>query len=155
MSAYGLALLKAAGGFVVKHWRLIAIAMLTAGLMIQAGTLDRVTRQRDQARAAQINPATGKTWRAEAERDGAALGICHGNVDVLTAAVGTQNTAIAAARDQGARMAAAAEQAARGMRGARAVAESRARDLMTATVDGATCEARERQLLELAAGSLK
>jgi len=152
---YGAALLKAAGQFAGRHWRLIAIAMLTVCLMIQAGTLDRVTRQRDQARAAQINPATGKTWRSEAERDGFALGICHGNVDALGDEIGKQNAAIDEAKAEGARMAAAAEQAARGLRGARAVAESRARDLMTATVDGATCEAREQQLLELAAGSLK
>jgi hypothetical protein len=137
-----------------KHWPLVVIAMLAAALAMQGGTLKRVTGERDRARAALVNPATKRAWQFEAERDARALTTCQGSVTRLEGSVRTQNDAVEAAKAEGARRAAAAVQAARDLRGARAVAESRSRDVMDATVDGATCEAREAQLLELAGASL-
>lgn len=149
------ALLGRMVGFALKHWRPIVMAVLALSLWIQHGTLVRVTAGRDAARAAQVNPATGKLWRVEAQRDAEALGRCHGNVDRLNGALDRQNAAVTAAKARGDRMAAAAAAAAREAQGARAVAESRARAVMDATVSDATCAARDADLLKLAGESVR
>lgn len=66
------AFLSAAGDFLGRHWRLIAIAMLAAALAVQGRTLERVSADRDDWRT-----ATGK-WQSAAGMWRGAFGLSEG-----------------------------------------------------------------------------
>lgn len=151
---FGVAMARA-GDFIGRHWRAFALAGLVAFAAVQTARVGRLKPQLAAARAEQINPATRKPWKAEALAAARDLNTCRANTGRLEGAVERQNAAMAAARAEGDRMAAAAAKAAHDLRGARAVAESRARATLSATVDAATCEAREAQMLEMLEGAVR
>ena len=139
---------RKAAAFLGRHWALVALAAALLAAGIQSHRLEVATLERDAARDALVNPASGKTWKVEALRDGQALATCLGSLT-------TQNAAVAAAKATGDRMAARAATAAREARVGRVDADARSRAVMAATIDAATCEAREAQLLDLAAGVVR
>lgn len=65
-------LLSALGGFLGKHWRLVAIGLLAVALAVQGRTLNRVSADRDAWKHASVQwRANADSWRAgfrESER---------------------------------------------------------------------------------------
>jgi hypothetical protein len=115
------AFLAKAAAFGLTHWRAVALAVLIAFAGAQTVRLSHAKHDLTAARAAQINPATHKLWKVEAERDGRDLKICRANGDTLQAIIARQTaaaTTLQAVSDQ--KMAVATKAAA----DARAVAAS-------------------------------
>ncbi|MDP1738927.1 MAG: hypothetical protein Q8L23_15980 [Caulobacter sp.] len=142
---------RKAAGFVGKHWKLLALVGVLAFAGVQTHRVGRLKADVAAERAAQINPATKKAWKVEAQRDARDLTTCRGNTTRLEGSLAAQTAAVRTAEAEGDRMAAAAARAARDARAARVVAESRSRAILDTTIDAATCEGRDAQLLDLAA----
>ncbi|MBP7704220.1 MAG: hypothetical protein KA105_02905 [Caulobacter sp.] len=128
---------------------LLAAATLTAG--VQSWRVDRLKKDVAAERLAQVNPATGAKWKAEAVRDAAALGVCRDNVGRLEGAVAEQGRKVRAWEADGKRLVAAAQAANDGARAARAESDRLARRL-AATPSAATCEGREAAAAALIGG---
>lgn len=117
--------------FLARYWKLIGVGVLVVALAVTVGLLRRSDANLKTARAALLNPATGKTWQSEAMGLYRDLEICKGNTLRLETAVASQNAATEAMRaesDARAKMLADGLQQAR--RG-RAGAEARASALLT------------------------
>lgn len=147
-------MIAAAAAFACKHWKAFALVGLLAFAGIQTHRVGRLKADVAAEQAAQINPATKTAWKVEAQRDARDLTTCRRNTTRLEGSLATQTAAVRVAQAEGRRMAAAAASAAREARAARAVAESRSRAILDTTIDAATCEGRDAQLLDLAAGAV-
>lgn len=124
----------------LKSWKLIGVGLLALLLAVQTGRLSHVTKQRNEARAAQIDPATKRSWKIEAQERGRDLGTCLANTGTLTAALDRQSAAVAAAGAEGQARTAEAEKAVQAARTATQRAEAKARAILSAPMTGGdTC----------------
>lgn len=125
--------------FAGRHWKALLLASLVALVAVQTARVGRLKNDVAAEQAAQINPATKQTWKAEAERDARALLVCQGNVATLDVAISRQNAAVAAkaAADQ-ARLSLAERELA-SARAANAKSASRIAELMRPLVGADTC----------------
>jgi hypothetical protein len=96
-----------------------------------------------------------KAQVAESKRLAGDLATCRGNVTTLEGSLARQNDAVAAAKADGERMAATAVRAATEARSARVLAETRARDIMSARSNARTCEERESVVFDLAREAIR
>ena len=121
---------------------ILALALSVAGL--QSMRLEHAKAELAAARAALIDPATGKSWRARSVAAVADLNVCQRDLAALRVAVDAQNAAVTTAAADSARRITLAAKAADD---ARAVAESARRHsafLMAERPAGATtCERAE------------
>lgn len=141
-------LLSAALGFAGKNWKVIGLAAVIAFAGLQSWRVGNLKSDLSDARAALVNPATGEKWKAEAERDAAALKTCRANVVSLDGALTLQNEAVAAVKARGDQMARNAEKAASEARKAQGKADALAAKLAGFQA-GKTCEEREGNVADL------
>ena len=92
-----------------------------------------------------------KAQVAESKKQADGWAKCRSFTVTLDAKLTEQNAAVAALEAQGSRLSENAEKAASDLRSARAVAESRAREL-AGIKSAATCEAREKAVVDLVGG---
>lgn len=146
-------MVAAAMAFAGRHWKALLIAGLVGLLAVQTARVGRLKNEVAAEQAAQINPATKRPWKYEAERDGKALLTCQGNVSTLDGALSRQSAAVAAksAADQ-ARIS-LAERGLAEARAANAKAAGRIAELMRPLAGADTCtrviEVDERLLRSL------
>lgn len=146
-----LAVISGALGFAGKNWKVIGLAAVVAFAGVQSWRVGNLKADLSGARAALVNPATGKKWKAEAERDAAALKTCRANVASLDGALTVQNEAVAAWKASGDQMARNAERAASEARKAQGKADALAAKLAGFQA-GKTCEEREGNVVDLIEG---
>ena len=126
---------------------LIGLAGLVAALGVQSARLAHCKADLAAARAAQVDPATRQTWRAERQADVVVLRADQANLAALTSALDAQNRAVADLRAQGAADTARADAAlARAHAGASAVSEAAAR-ILAIRPDGAPCQGADQLIL--------
>lgn len=88
-----VSILTRALAYGVAHWRAVGLALLIAFAGLQTARLGHAKHDLAAARAAQINPATHKSWKAEAQRDAADLKTCRANGDTLQGIIDRQTAA--------------------------------------------------------------
>jgi hypothetical protein len=143
-------------GALGKHWKLIGIGVLLLAVAVQSGRLSNakndlagVRSDLFDAREAQIDPDTKRSWRVEAierERD---LGTCRANATALTGAIDRQSAATEAAAAQGRIRTAEAEKAVQAARTAMQRAEAAGRAILNHQPTGGDTCARVLDVDEL------
>ncbi len=127
-----------------RNWMIAGALVLIAFSGIQTARLGSAKHDLAAARSALINPATKKTWKAEALAAQADLSTCRDNGEKLKGAIKAQNSALQAQADQSVRSIAESQKAAQSARAVAASARHEAERILSEHLTGATaCERAE------------
>lgn len=139
-------------------WILGALAALLVGSVsataIQSLRLDHAKADLESARAALKDPVTRRPWKDLAIERGRDLERCQANAETLKASLDDQTAAVGRWKAEATTRAGEAARAALDARGARAVAESRAREL-AAIKSASTCPGQQAAIADIVKGLVR
>ena len=128
-------------------WGAVGLAALLGLLGLQTARLSHAKTDLSAARAAQIDPATRRSWQAEATAAAANLATCHAGLSQLDASLADQSAAVTALRTEGDTASAAAQQAALQAQAEAKAVTARAASLLAAKPAAPGCSGADALIL--------
>jgi hypothetical protein len=131
-----------------QAWGAAGLGLLLAFAGVQTARLAHAKSDLTAAREAAVDPATRRSWQAEAKAAATALATCQTNLGQLDGALAGQSSAVAALKDQGAAATAAAQAALTRAQDQARAAATRAAAVLSASPSAPGCSDADALILK-------